>query len=220
MTPPAILSERDMDRPTIRILGFKTTYHKKASSTELVPRDWVKYAPVHDINTVTEEMVNQLRPPENGLERDDDGLKMGYMQALWGQIEPYYKAWKEGTEVPAHGVPLSAWAGVTAEQAEVLRKSNIRTVEDVRDMTESQINRVMLPNMRSIKQLAAEFMASRGTTETAAKVTALEEQNNALKAQLDEMASMIASIQKADEDAPAKRGPGRPKKADQIEEAA
>jgi hypothetical protein len=215
-----------MDRPTIRILGFKTTYHKRAESTELVPRDWVKFAPMHDINTVTEEMVNHLRPPENGIERDDEGLKTGYMQSIWGQIEPHYRAWKEGTEVPVSGIPLSAWAGVTAEQAEVFRKAGLRTVEDIAGMTEGQIGRVPLPGVRTTKQLAAEFLESRKGADTASKVTALTEQNAALQAQLNEMASMIADMRDArkgaeadDEPAPPKRGPGRPRKSD-IEEAA
>ena len=96
-----------MDTPSIRVMGFRTTYTKKEGMSELVARDLVKYAPVHAINTVTEEFISHLRPPENDLDRDDTGLKAGHMQALWGQIEPYYNAWKKGTEVPETGVPLS-----------------------------------------------------------------------------------------------------------------
>lgn len=209
-----------MDKPTVRVLGFRTTYHKRKDSAELVPRDWVRYAPVHDINTVTEEMVNALRPPENGLERDDEGLKMGYMQALWSQIEPHYLAWKQGTEVPANGIPLSAWAGVTAEEAEVFRKAGVRTVEEVSTMTEGQLNRVMLPGIRAKKQLAAEFLASRDSTANASKITALEEQNAALQAQIAQMAKAVSELRGAPvDDSPVKRGPGRPKKAE-VEEAA
>jgi len=209
-----------MDKPTIRIFGFRTTYHKKPGSAELVARDWVRYAPIHDINTVTEEIVAQLKPRDDWEEDPDKGLKAGYMGSLWSQIEAHYKAWKEGSEVPQSGIPLSAWAGVTAEQADVFRRSGIRTVEEVSTMTETQLGKVMLPGVRSIKSQAIEFLASRGNADTAAKVTALEEQNNALKAQLDEMASMIANMQKVDEDAPARRGPGRPRKPEMSEEAA
>lgn len=210
-----------MDTPSIRVMGFRTTYTKKEGMSELVARDLVKYAPVHAINTVTEEFISHLRPPENDLDRDDTGLKVGHMQALWGQIEPYYNAWKKGTEVPETGVPLSAWAGVTAEQADVLRKSHIRTVEDLSQMNDNQMARIMLPNARALKQTATEFLASRGTVETAAKVTALEEQNAVLKAKLDEMADMIAErLGKADDEASEKRRPGRPRKSEQVEEAA
>jgi hypothetical protein len=145
---------------------------------------------------------------------------------VWRQIEPHYIAWKQGTEIPESGIPLSAWAGVTVEQAEVLRKTGIRTVEEVSTLTEGQIGRVNLPGVRNLKQLAAEFLASRSGADTASKVTALAEQNDALKAQLEEMASMIAEMRAekagdadAEDEAPIKRKPGRPRKAE-IEEAA
>lgn len=214
-----------MDRPTIRVLGFRTTYHKRPDSVELVARDWVRYAPLHDINTVTEEMVHLLRPKDDWADDEDRGLKMGYMASIWTQIEPAYRAWKTGTEVPASGIPLSAWAGVTADQADVLRRSGVRTVEEIAGLTEGQIGKIMLPGVRSMKRMAAEFLESRKDSETASKVTALEEQNAALKAQLDHMAGMIATMQgtpadEADAIPPAKRGPGRPRKTETVEEAA
>lgn len=213
-----------MEKPTIRILGFRTSYHKRPGNVELVARDWVKYAPVHDINTVTEEIVAHLKPlivEHDDPNAADRGVKTGYMASLWEQIEPHYRAWKEGTEVPANGIPLSAWAGVTADQADVFRRSGIRTVEEVRDMTEAQMGRVMLPGVRSIKRMAADFLDSRKDAETASKMTALAEQNAALKDQLDEMASMIAELRGKREDTePAKRGPGRPRKAEVADEAA
>lgn len=208
-------------KPTIRILGFRTTYLKRPGSSEPVARDWVKYAPLHDINTVTEEMVHIMKPKEEWADDEDKGLKAGHMATLWAQIEPHYKAYKEGTEVPTHGIPLSAWAGVTTEQADVLRKIGVRTVEEVASMTETQLGKVMLPNARSLKTTAAEYLESRKDTETASKVAALEERNEALTAQLEEMASMIADLRnKGDEEAPQKRGPGRPRKAEVTEEAA
>lgn len=207
--------------PTIRIFGFRTTYHKRPGSSEPVARDWVKYAPIHDINTVTEEIVHTMKPKEEWADDDDKGLKAGQMAVLWEQIEPHYKAYKEGAEVPTHGIPLAAWAGATSEQAEVLRKIGVRTVEEVASMTETQLGKVMLPNARSLKTMAAEYLTSRKDTEIASKVTALEEEREALKNQLDEMAGMIAEMRnKNDEEAPQKRGPGRPRKAEVAEEAA
>jgi hypothetical protein len=221
-----------MEQPTIKVFGFRTTYHQRKGQTEMVARDWVKYAPIHNIGTVTEEMVKLLQPPQNGFDNDDEGLKIGHMQALWSQIEPHYRAWKEGTEVPESGIPLSAWAGVTSEQADVLRKAGLRTVEDVAGMTEGQMAKVMLPGVRSMKLQANEFLSSRGDAETAAKVTALAEQNQALSAQLEEMHKLMSSLLSAKAQAPSdeddadaasndddgeletatKRGRGRPRK--------
>lgn len=210
-----------MNIPTIRVLGFKTTFHKRATSAEIETREWVKYSPLHDIRTVNEEMVNQLRPPENDIDSDDESLKMGYMKMLWSQIGPAYDAWKKGMDIPLNGIPLSAWAGVTSDEADVFRKAGVRTVEEISEMTEGQMSQIMLPGMRTKKQLAREFLSSRSTTENASKITSLEERNEALQAQLDHMAGIIASMQQGGEaPVPAKRPPGRPRKVDVAEEAA
>lgn len=201
--------------PTITIIGFRTTYHKVPGKTELVARDWVRYSPTHDPKAVTEEMVKVLRPPENP--DDDDArpntqLKAGYMAALWRQVEPAYKAWKEGNEIPLDGTPLAAWAGVTPEQIKVLHASGVRTVQAVSGMTESQMNRIMLPNIRNLKQTAIEYLGSREKVQQAEEVADL-------KAKLEALTQMMADKLDAEE-APAKRGPGRPPKAKTEQEAA
>ena len=216
---------------TIRVLGFKTTYHRRPDVTDVIERDWVKFAPIHDIKTVNEEMVHILKPKKIE-EWEDDGdksLKVAAMEYLWKQIEPHYKAYKEGTEVPLHGIPLAAWAGLSTEQANVLKKEGIRTVEEIASMTESQLNKLMLPNPRSIKTMAISYLESRKGTEIAGKVTVLEEEREALKEQLNEMARMIAEMREKkaegvsfegdDAVAAEKRGPGRPRKS-KPEEAA
>jgi hypothetical protein len=83
-----------------------------------------------------------------------------------------------------------------------------------------------------MKLQANEFLSSRGDAETAAKVTALAEQNQALSAQLEEMHKLMSSLLAAKAQAPSdedevdaasndddgeletatKRGRGRPRK--------
>jgi hypothetical protein len=199
--------------PTVNILGFKTTYHRKPGITELEERDWVEYSPVHDPKAVNVEMVKFLKPPENPEEdtSPNAALKVGYMAALWRQIEPAYKAWKEGKEIPIDGTPLAAWAGVTPEQIKILHQNGLKTVQAVSTMTESQMNKVMLPNIRNLKQTALEYLGSRE------KVAQAEEVAD-LKAKLEALTEMMAERQ--DAEAVAKRGPGRPPKVKPEQEAA
>lgn len=205
--------------PNIHVIGFRVEYRRVAGQADLVPREWVKYAPRHAPALINEEMVSTLIPPENGIDRDDEGLKMGYMNAVWKQIEPAYRAWKEGTEVPLDGVPLGAWAGVSPAQADVFKQHKIFTVEDVRDMTEAQITRIALPGLRSLKTQAGSYLEGRDKTEQAGRLAAIEEQNAALRAQLEEMAELIASRDDDAEIAPKRRGRPR-KEAVETEEAA
>ena len=210
----------DQQLPVVRVLEFKTEYVMR--NGQPVARDWVKYAPRHNIHAETWEIVKTITPPESGFEDDDDGTKMAYMSALWSQVGPAYEAWKKGLEMPEDGTPLAAWSGLSVEQAKVFRASGIKTVEEIRDMTDNQLGKIMLPGVRTIKKMATEFLGSKDKTESAARVAGLEEQNAVMSAQLQEMAAMIAEMRNRpavtdddgeEEDAP-RRGRGRPRKAE------
>lgn len=152
------------------------------------------------ISSSTWHRVENLRPRSN----DDNDFRARYQAEVWASVEPAYEAWLAGQDLPTHGTPLAAWAGVTAEQAKVMAQWQVRTVEDLRDLTDSGMQAVPLPNMRELRKAAAGFLDSRGSAEMAARMAELEAQNAA-------MLEMLA-------DQPEKRGPGRPKK--QAEEAA
>jgi hypothetical protein len=171
---------------------------------------------MHDPKSVNCEMVKALIPPESTTETEanyDKSLKQGYMQGLWTQIEPAYKAWKAGMEIPLDGTPLAAWAGVTPEQIEVLRGVGVKTIQNVANMTESQMMKIMLPGLRNLKQTAIEYLESRAATAQAEEVADL-------KAKLEALTDMIAEQQDEEEsDVPKKRGRGRPPKVQQEEAA-
>jgi hypothetical protein len=181
-----------MDKPSIIVIDLKTEYSAAGK-----PVEWVKIAPAHDpLGTHTWHRVADLQPPEGGIANDDEGNKIGYMTARWKQIEPAYEAWKAGSEIPLDGVPLAAWNGVTREQAEVLKARGIKTVEGVRDITDSQFSKIMLPNMRQLRDLARDFLENREASAAAAKIAAKDEQIDAMQAQMDEMAAMLADLTK------------------------
>jgi hypothetical protein len=197
--------------PSIRVLSFKTTYHRKPGKEELEPREWVTWSPMHDPKSTTTEMIKFLRPPEEITEEEQNKAeKYLYMREIWRQVEPAYNAWKSGNEIPLDGTPLSAWAGVTPEQIDILRLAGVKTIQNVANMTEAQMNKIMLPGLRNLKSTAIEYLASREKTAQAEEVADL-------KAKLEALTQMMA--EKQDEEVAVKRGPGRPPKA-KIEEAA
>ena len=197
--------------PSVRVIKFRTTYHKVPGQQELVARDWVTYSPMHDPKSTTEEMIKVLMPPaEISEEEQNKAEKYFLMRELWKQIEPAYNAWKKGLEIPVDGTPLSAWAGVTVEQIEVLRPAGVRTVQNLANMTEAQMGKIMLPGIRNLKSTAIEYLASREKTAQAEEVADL-------RSKLEALTQMMA--EKQDEEVAVKRGPGRPPKV-KVEEAA
>lgn len=189
----------------IRVLGFKTTYErlpikggpldedlddkgfkidaKGKRLMENVEVDWVLYAPSHSpINTVNEERVKHLMVTDEMM-RAEETEKRKLMSMRWSQIEPAYDAWKAGHEVPVNGTPLAAWAGVTSEKAEVLRRVSIRTVEEVAALSEGQMEKIPLPAMRELRKQAGIFLEGKGAAEAAAREADRDRQIEVLMAQ-------------------------------------
>ena len=178
---------------TIRVLGFfqKTTLR----DGKPVLHDWVRYAPLHAVQTVVnEERVDRLMP-KDAIDNDPDkGDKANFIRTRWGEIEPYYSAWKAGNEVPEVGTPLAAWPGVTPEQAQALRASNLRTVEEVASIPDHALSRTHLPNMRDLRNQAKAFLEARGSQNVADELAAARAKADSMQEQLDEALKMLAEL--------------------------
>lgn len=174
-----------VDRPTIVVLGFKTTYEKNKTTGKLDRAvDWVTYAPAHmAMFTQITERVDFMRPPEN-LSNDDEGKRMDFLRYRWEMIDRAYRAWKEGHEIPVDGTPLASWPGLNSAQADVFRALAIKSVEQIATLPDAMIARVQLPAVRDIIKQAQAFLAASDRTSTANRLTELEGSNAALAEQL------------------------------------
>lgn len=210
------MAENNQD-PMIKVLGFKTSYERLPVKGDVLDEnvddkgfridvkgkrimenqevDWVSYAPAHSpINTMNWERIKHLEVTDEMLSGEVTE-KIRLMAVRWDQIEPAYRAWKSGHDVPVSGTPLAAWAGVTAEKAEVLRRYGIRTVEEIAQLAEGQLEKIQLPGMRALKKEANIFLEGRGAAESAqreaerdATIATLEER---LREQDERMAAMM-----------------------------
>lgn len=184
-----------------------------ADAAQLREIDWVEYAPLGSSDrSRTIERVSRLGKL-NPLAPDNPASV--YAHARWATIGPMYQAWKDGRTLTVDGTPLAAWAGVSPEQAEALTMRSVVTVEQLAELTDTHIQRLGIPNLRSIIQAAKRYLESRDGVRVAAELAKRDEQIEDLKAELAELTAMIRG-----NDAPAKRGPGRPRKAADEAEAA
>ena len=206
------------DRATVLVLGFHQTFEKNHQTGKMDrPVEWVTYAPIHAANSTRIVVpVSQLMPP-NDLPRDKGGLKMNLMRQKWDQIEPAYKAWKEGNEIPVNGTPLGAWPGINNAQAQAFLAKGIRTVEAVATLPDSAARSISLPNVRDLVKQAQAFLEATDQNTVANRMTEMEKANADLKEQLEAAMALLEERTSTDEP---KRGPGRPKKADVEAEAA
>ena len=203
------------DQPQIKVLGFFTKYRKNKGTGEMIGVDYVRFSPAQALNAqITEERVNALRPKDMDTFEEDEGqpnraAKRVYMDALWSAIGPAYDAWKQGHEIPASGMPLAAWAGITREQAEVVRTIGINTVEELSTLEDGKLTRLPMPNAREVRDLARKYLSTGDDTKTSERLTDLEKANAALQEQL------AAAMELLEEQTKGKRRP----KAEQSEAA-
>lgn len=163
---------------------------------ELAQVDWVCFAPSSAMGpTGTWERVEHIQPDPSILQADPMNRKGQFMKARWDSIKPAYEAWKLGQEVPTTGTPLGAWPGLSPEQADGFRKLGYRTVEEVRDLTDGQADRIPMPNIRALRRQAASFIENLGVAVAAERDRAKDEQMASMAQQMAEMREEMARMQ-------------------------
>lgn len=166
---------------TVRVVKFKEAYEGKKRT------DMVLIAPSGEGHTKTQtwHRVDKLRPPKDADENQKNSATHFAMSARWSVIGPAYEAWKAGSEIPDDGTPLAAWSGVSAEVAELLKSMAIRTVEDVRDMSESTFTKLPVPNARQLPGLARDFLDGADSAEKDKQIAEMAERMAAMEEMLE-----------------------------------
>jgi hypothetical protein len=176
--------------------------------------DWVEYGPLGsaDRTRIPEKVARLSRVAEHTGTNEAAKLAQG----IWETIRPHYESWKAGRETPLDGTPLAVWNGVTPEIADFLRSKQVRTVEELAALTDTHITRFGMPGLRDIINQAKRFLAGADTRAAATKIASVEEENARLKADLDELKRLMLEQMREEDEAPVKRGPGRPRKQEEA----
>lgn len=140
--------------------------------------------------------------------------------ALRDRYRQHYEMWRRGIEVAPQGTPLEAWPIMTPAQVQTLKANNIFTVEQLRDMADSNNHRI--PMAATLRQQARKWLEMKKEDDALAKA---QQENDALRngmammeRHMQEMADRIARVE-GEKPNPepellnveARRGPGRPK---------
>jgi hypothetical protein len=179
---------------TIRVVKFWTKF-KPDGQGGMKGIDMVEYCAVGKANMATTvatvSSLGKLLPLDAG--EDNPAIKMAHMR--WNSIKPQYDAWKHGNEIPLNGIALAAWPGVTSDQAEVLRHIGLRTVEEIAEASDSIITKIPFPGARELRLSAQAFLKSADKAKVASEITKLAEDNDSLRAQLEEMRQIVLEMQ-------------------------
>lgn len=195
------------------------TAHDPRDKAAIIPEKfWVKYIPDDKDPTKTNavEMVLWAKKGQHIMTGQKTPMRVTQAKRdpmIWATLEPYYEAWKKGQEVPTDGTPLGAWPGVTPEQVERLRQLQVRSVEDVANMTDADMDRYGMGGIAMRQQARAFVEAKKGTSVIQAELVSrdrtIAEQGRALGEMREQMAAMAARLENG-EQAPRR---GRPPKS-------
>ena len=203
------------ERPQIIVRKFyRKTTPDPADPQKLLVDDWVEWGKPGISNWATNQRIRDIMP------RTD---RKRPPPPEWQVIGPAYQAWKKGEEAPVNGTPLFAWPGLPREIADALKGLGIVTVEDMANFPDDRLGRMPFRDMRSWKSRALRFVEAQGdmtATGIADKMKARDDEIDRLKAEdarkselLEQLSTRLAAIEGGKvQQAPAKRGPGRPRK--------
>lgn len=185
----------------IDVERFFTKYHPDpADPAKMIGVDYVTYGPFGglDRSKVTEK-VSRLMSVQQGGDSDNPSIQIA--QARANIIGEKYDAWKQGKEIPANGTPLAAWNLLQPDDAEILRSHRIYTVEDVASLTDTLLQRIAIPNGRSMVDQAKLFLKSADTNRAAADMAAMKLRMELLEAELrDAKTALIQTVPDATDD--------------------
>ena len=108
----------------------------------------------------------------------------------------HYEAFKQRTEMPVEGTPLVEWAIVTRSQAEELAFFNVKTVEQLAAMSDTQAQKFM--GMHSLRRKAKDWLTEAKENAPALKLAeelrVRDEQFAELQAKFDKLSEMMESV--------------------------
>lgn len=195
-----------MEQVRIDVERFFTKI-EKGKDGENIPVDYVTYGPFGslDRSKVTEKVSRLMAI----LPESDGNLSAQLAGLRWAAMAPGYEAFKAGREIPVSGTPLSSWNYLSHEDAELLKRHRIFTVEDVSGLTDNILQKIALPNARSMVQQAKVFLESADRNRISGEVATLREQMEAMAEELRLAKTALANAPLA-ADAPRR---GRPPKS-------
>lgn len=185
---------------------------------EIVVRDYVAYGPPQAmdrqvVHARVDRILKATAPVGNNMAQHSAWARAEF-------IRPLYEAWKRGEELPETGMPIAACNFLRSEEVALLKRSGIRTVEELAEMRDADLAAIKLPAMREKRAQAARFLEAQDTNKAAAQMAARDAQLAEQAAEIAELKAMMESMTRPNpedesDDAP-RRGPGRPRKQPEM----
>jgi hypothetical protein len=107
--------------------------------------------------------------------------------AVYEAIKPAYDAWKKGEAEPINGTPVDNWPSVTNKMAQHLKMNGLRSVEDLAEATDPDMDRLGMGSRALREKARAYVVLKSGDAKSAGLVFEQKQQIEALMARVKEL---------------------------------
>jgi hypothetical protein len=118
-------------------------------------------------------------------------------QAWLERYKAQYAAWQNGQELPLEGTPIKGWGVLSPAQQETLIRMNIRTVEDLSQITEEGMRYVGAGSVELKRKANAWLAQLQDKGPLTVKMTAVEAENAVLKGSIEALQKQVAALMPA-----------------------
>lgn len=154
------------------------TRSKLAGHAVFVDVEWVKWSRKGQNLAVNENTIRRIQK--------DDPM-------VWEVLRPHYEAWQKNQEAPIDGVPLKNWPAISPAQIKTLNGLGIRSVQDLRNMSDGDCDRAGMPGIKNWRARAHAWL------EAANDIGKVAEELTQLRARLEKLEEANARLEVANE---------------------
>ena len=105
----------------------------------------------------------------------------------------HYEAFKNRVEAPVVGTPLAEWAKIPRSAVEQLAFAHVKTVEQLAVLSDTYAGQIHGGN--GYKKMAQDYLKRAEAEKAVGDVVALKEENERLKAQLEELTKRMEAVE-------------------------
>lgn len=141
---------------------------------------------------------NSIEKVETFFRKKQDELHAGRVHPDWlVRWKQDYERYKSGQEIPLEGTPIKGWKLLTGSQQEDFLRMNVRTVEELANLTDDGVRNFGMGAVE-LKRRAQAWIAQNASKETGAlRLTELGRENDSLRDQVLLLSNKIDELEKA-----------------------
>lgn len=105
-----------------------------------------------------------------------------------------YARWKQGQEMPLHGMPIKGWGVISPAQQETLIRLNVLTVEELSKLNDEGMRRVGMGSLDLKNKAIAALTAAKDTGTLVIENASLKKRLDAAEKNQEEMSKQISAL--------------------------